>query len=390
MNSTIDYDVIIIGGGLVGAAAALALSHAGLRLALVEAAPAAPLPGSGWDTRIYAISPGNARFLDDLGIWHTQDQQRIAPIESMQIWGDAGSQLVFDAYDANVPALGYIVEGRQLQHALWTRLQSLPDIALLCPAQCVQLTWEPERVSLALADSRVSSAQLVVGADGGTSWTRAQAGIGVETDDYRQMGVVANFTTELPHRDTARQWFINGSILAWLPLPGNRISMVWSTATAHAQQLLGMSADALCATVAQAGGNRLGAIALETPAAAFPLRLQSAEVLAKPRLALIGDAAHLVHPLAGQGVNLGFHDVTALAQIMTERHRETDVGDYSLLRRYERSRKADIAAMQAVTHGLHGLFSSAWPGIAKLRNWGMDFTNRQQWLKQRLMAQAII
>lgn len=389
MSSSVDYDAIIIGGGLVGAAAALALSHAGLRLALVEAASPIPLPDSGWDSRIYAISPGNARFLDSLGVWHTQDQQRISPIESMHIWGDGGSQLVFDAYDANVPVLGYILESRQLQHTLWAKLQSLPNIALLCPAQCAELTWQQQHASLALADGRMLSARLIVGADGGTSWARAQAGIGVEIDDYRQMGVVANFTTELPHRNTARQWFINGSILAWLPLPGNRISMVWSTATAHAQQLLGMSADALCEVVAQAGGNQLGAMALEAPAAAFPLRLQSAEVLAKPRLALIGDAAHLVHPLAGQGVNLGFHDVAALARIMTERGVQADVGDYFLLRRYERSRKADIAAMQAVTHGLHGLFSSELPGVAKLRNWGMNFTNRQRWLKQRLMAQAI-
>ena len=385
-----DFDVIVIGGGLVGAATALALTRRGLKLALVEALPEPTMPqDESWDSRIYAISPGNMRFLDSLGAWKTQDLNRVAPIEAMRIWGDTHAELEFSAYEANVPALGYIAESRQMQSVLWTQMRQVRDIALFCPAHCVSLTWETSCARLALSDGTSLSAQLIVGADGGNSWVRTQAGIGVNTRDYGQMGVVANFATGVPPRNIARQWFRQDRILAWLPLPGNRMSMVWSTDPAHARKLLAMSPKELCA-IAEAGGNLLGPLSLITPAAAFPLRLQNAEVMVKPRLALVGDAAHLVHPLAGQGVNLGFHDVIGLAEVLSNRNAQTDVGDYALLRRYERARKMDISAMQITTTGLHALFGSDLPGVSRLRNLGMAFTNRQQWLKRRLMAHAMI
>jgi 2-octaprenylphenol hydroxylase len=386
-----DYDVIVIGGGLVGAATALALARSGLKLALIEASPEPSLPqDESWDSRIYAISPGNMRFLDSLGAWKTQGLSRITLIEAMRIWGDEHAELEFSAYEASVPALGYIVESRQVQQALWAQMRQVPEIALFSPAHCVSLTWETSCARLVLSDGTSLSARLIVGADGGNSWVRTQAGIGTRTRDYGQLGVVANFATEVPPRNIARQWFRNDGVLAWLPLPGNRMSMVWSTDPAHARELLAMSPEVLGAAVAEAGGNLLGPLSLITPAAAFPLRLQNAEVMVKPRLALVGDAAHLVHPLAGQGVNLGFHDVIDLAQVLSNRNAQADVGDYALLRRYERSRKMDISAMQITTTGLHALFGSDLPGVGRLRNLGMAFTNRQQWLKRRLMAHAMI
>ena len=391
MTQDQDFDVVVIGGGLVGAATALALARSGLKLALVEAAPSPELPqDDSWDSRIYAISPGNARFLSSLGAWDTQDMRRIAPIETMQIQGDGNAELELSADEASVSALGYIAESRQMQSALWAQLRNMPEIGLFCPTQCLSLTWENNCVRLALSDGGRLAARLIVGADGGNSWTRTEAGIGVNARDYGQMGVVANFSTGLPPRNVARQWFRKDGILAWLPLPGNRMSMVWSTDPAHARELLAMSAEALCAKVEEAGGSLLGPLTLLTSAAAFPLRLQNAEVMVKPRLALVGDAAHLVHPLAGQGVNLGFHDVIRLTEVLTSRGAQADVGDYALLRRYERSRRMDIASMQVMTTGLHALFGSDLPGAAPLRNWGMAFTNRQRWLKRRLIAHAMI
>jgi 2-octaprenylphenol hydroxylase len=386
-----EYDAIVIGGGLVGAATALALAQAGLRLALVEAGTVPVLPhDDSWDSRIYAISPGNVRFLASLGAWGRQDMSRIVPIEAMHIWGDAGAQLEFSADEASVPALGYIVESRLLQQALWAQVQDTPAITQYSSARCKRLDFNLKSVDLTLDDDTRLTAKLVIGADGGNSWARTQAGIATNTYDYEQMGVVANFETSLPARNIARQWFRQDGILAWLPLPENRISIVWSTGHAHANELTSMPADILCETVADAGGHLLGDLRLITTPAAFPLRMLNAEVMAKPRLALVGDAGHLVHPLAGQGVNLGFHDAIALAEVLRNRGAEPDVGDYALLRRYERARKLDIAGMQAMTAGLHALFGSELPGIGRLRNMGMAFTNSQQWLKRRLMAHAMI
>jgi 2-octaprenylphenol hydroxylase len=391
MSGEREFDVVVIGGGLVGTAAALALAKTGLRVALVEASPVPGLPqDASWDSRIYAISPGNVRFLDSLGAWGRQDLTRVAPIEAMHIRGDDDGQLEFSADEASVPALGYIAESRSMQNALWMQVQESPEITQCTAAQCRQLDFEPDHAILTLADGGKLKARLVVGADGGNSWSRLQAGIGTNTYDYDQMGVVANFETTFPPRNIARQWFRGDGILAWLPLPGNRMSMVWSTAHQHARELLAMPSELLCEKVARAGGHLLGDLQLATPPAAFPLRSQSAEVLAKPRLVLVGDAGHLVHPMAGQGVNLGFHDVIKLAETLRKRGAQADVGDYGLLRRYERARKLDIGAMQAMTTGLHALFESGLPGAGRLRNMGMTFTNGQQWLKRRLMAHAMI
>jgi ubiquinone biosynthesis UbiH/UbiF/VisC/COQ6 family hydroxylase len=385
------YDVIVVGGGLVGAGLALALGQGGMQVALVEQATPLALPDDqSWDARIYAITPGNMRFLQKLGVWDVLDAARVAPIHAMSIWGDDDkAYLEFDAYEAGVPELGFIAESRLVLDGLWRALKQCDNINVVCPAKCKALELQPEVASLKLEGGQELQAALVVGADGSNSWIRQQAGISVNTMPYDQLGIVANFETEKPHGNIARQWFLPDGILAWLPLPGNRISIVWSAFSARAQSIMALEPDAFCQAVAEAGHHVLGALRLITPPAAFPLRLQRNESMIAPRLALVGDAAHQVHPLSGQGVNLGFRDAQQLAATLLDRGLR-DVGDLMLLRRYERARKADILSMQAVTTVLQKLFNREDVYLAKLRNTGLALTNHISPIKRQLMAHAIL
>lgn len=383
-------DVIVVGGGLVGASCALALAQQGLQVSLLDS----KMPSThnavkqNWDSRIYAISPGNAAWLQTLGVWNTLDHERVCAIENMHIWADANDEpLEFKSYEANATDLGFIVENRQLQESLWLALEKA-GVNLLTGLECTALNVGRDQATLEIADGRCFTSKLVVAADGGNSWLRGQASIPVQSHDYEQLGVVANFETELPHRHIARQWFREDGVLAWLPLPGKRISMVWSTANDKARHMLGLDAEALAAEVAEAGAHLLGSLTTITAAVAFPLSMQTAYQLVQPRLVLVGDAAHLIHPLAGQGVNLGFRDVIALTDTLAQRSVYQDIGDVILLRHYERARKADMLAMRYLTHGMHALFNNQYGMIKQVRNWGLSVTNRRSALKKYLIKQA--
>lgn len=395
-----NFDVVIIGGGLVGASLAAALKHSGLSLALVESQPAPVLAdvqassggqalANDWDSRIYAISPGSRSFLERSGAWALLDPKRIAAVEAMRVFGDEGAKLEFSAYQMGAPELACILENRALQHALWQVLQGQDNIALLHPARCASLTFTADAAELTLEDGRKLSAKLVVGADGRDSWVRNQAGISAAPVDYQQHGVVANFITELPHRGIAHQWFQSDGILALLPLPDNRVSMVWSVSPDKAQALLALPHEALCARVADAAQHTLGDLQVITPPAAFPLRLLTLPHISAPRVALIGDAAHNMHPLAGQGVNTGFRDARQLAQILLERGAQPDCGATQLLRAYERKRKEDIYTMQATTYGLKHLFNNDDPILRRLRNIGLSATDLLTPVKKLLMQHAL-
>ena len=386
------FDVVIIGGGLVGASLAAALKHSGLSLALVESHPA-PVLSDGqapdWDSRIYAISPGSRSFLEQSGAWSLLDASRIAAVEAMRVFGDTGAELEFSAYQMGVAELACILENRALQHALWEVLQQQENLTLFHPARCAALKFADDAATLTLEDGRALDAKLVVGADGRDSWVRNQAGISAAPLDYQQHGVVANFSCELPHRGIAYQWFQPDGILALLPLPGNRVSMVWSVSLEKSARLLAMSHEELCVKAVAASRQALGNLQLITPPAAFPLRLLVLPQISAPRVALIGDAAHNMHPLAGQGVNTGFRDARQLAQILLERGAQHDCGDAQLLRRYERKRKEDIYAMQATTYGLKHLFNNDVPLLRSLRNLGLNVTNHIVPLKKLLMQHAL-
>ena len=388
MQNSAHFDVVIVGGGLVGASFAAALARSGLTLALVESQPA-PAPDPAWDSRIYAISPGSRRFLEQSGAWDLLDPQRIAAVEQMRVFGDSGAKIEFSAYQMGVPELACILENRALHIALWEILAQQDNLTLLHPSRCKILGVESDNATLTLEDDRCLTANLIVGADGRDSWVRQQTGLSAAPRDYEQHGVVANFSCTIPHRGIAHQWFQSNGILALLPLTGERVSMVWSVSPEQAALLRALPHAEFCAQVATASHHTLGELAVITPAASFPLRSLTLPHISAPRVALIGDAAHNMHPLAGQGVNTGFRDAQQLARLIVDRGAQSDVGNAQLLRRFDRKRREDILSMQATTCGLKQLFNNENPLLRTLRNSGLSIVNRLTPLKKSLMRHAL-
>ncbi len=382
------FDVLIIGGGLVGASLAAALRLSGLSVALVESQPIS-VSQHGWDNRIYAISPGSAAFLTECGAWQGLDMSRVQQVEAMRVFGDGDAQLDFGAYQLGAPELAFILENRLLQQALWQVLQQQDNLTLFHPARCASIEFHDDAARIQLEDGRTLNAKLVVGADGSDSWVRQQAGIIEFPTFYQQHGVVANFTVEKPHRSTAFQWFHPDDILALLPLPQQHVSMVWSVSPDKSATLLKLPHQELCDQVAASSMHTLGALQMITPPASFPLRLLKLSQITKPRLALVGDAAHNVHPLAGQGVNLGFRDAHQLAQILQQRGAQQDCGNIRLLRRYERARQEDVFSMQITTDILKKLFTNSNPLLRTVRNFGLAATNRFTPVKKFLARHAL-
>ncbi len=382
------YDVVIIGGGLVGASLAAALADSGLELALIDRQPI-PKADPAWDSRIYAISPGSRRFLEQCGAWGLLDTQRIAAVEEMRVFGDADAEIKFSAYQMGVSELACILENRALHIALWQVLATQDNLTILDTQHCNDLKFDAQLGTLILADGRHITASLVVGADGRDSWVRRQAGLSAAPAEYEQHGVVANFTCTIPHRGIAHQWFQQDGILALLPLPGDRLSMVWSVSPERAAELKALTPEMLSKQVAAAAHHTLGDLAVITPAASFPLRLLTLDHISAPRVALVGDAAHNMHPLAGQGVNTGFRDARQLADCLLQRGAQKDVGDAQLLRRYDRKRREDIATMQSTTYGLKHLFNNENGVLRGLRNSGLSMVNQLTPLKKLLMRHAL-
>jgi len=382
------FDIVILGGGLNGAALASALRNGPHSVALVEPRPpASPGPDSLWDSRIYAYSPGNVDWLRNLGAWCAP--VRAQAVYAMKIHGDDGGRLTFDAIDAGLPELAWIAENGRLQAALWQSLAWHPNVHIIQePASAV--TWggaSNPRHQLHLQDGQVLTTDLLIGADGAHSWLRGQAGIGCDEEDYKHIGVVANFETEKPHRGSAFQWFRPDGVLAWLPLPGNRISMVWSTPPEHAAELRALAPEELARRATAAGAGTLGNLRCITPAAGFPLKRRRAHEWVRPGLALIGDAAHTVHPLAGQGVNLGFRDSRLLAEVLASGGNPGEIGR---LTAYAARRMEDVAAMQFTTGSLKKLFARDDSLTRALRNWGMSLANHIHPINQALTRHAVL
>tara|TARA_Y100001936_G_scaffold244586_1_gene285201 strand:- start:14012 stop:15181 length:1170 start_codon:yes stop_codon:yes gene_type:complete len=386
------FDVVIIGGGIIGSSLALSLKNSGLNIALIESRPPSVFPdNNSWDNRIYAISPSSASFLESINVWPVIDKNRITPVYNMEIFGDDNSaRLDFSAYDIGIPELAFIVENRQLQKAAWNELKKQnTKLEVFCPMQCTSIEWTEAQTNIHLSDGNLLQTSLVIGADGVNSWVRNKAEIEVTQNSYQQNAIVANFNSDLSHQHIARQWFRRDGVLALLPLPNKTVSMVWSANENQAIRISKLSDEDLCQQVEEASNNTLGNLELITKPVSFPLNFVHVKNLIKPRLALIGDAAHGIHPLAGQGVNLGLRDVRELVSIISGWKGKEDCGDYMLLRRYERARKEDILTMEFTTDSLQKLFNNKNLTISRLRNLGLRITNKLPLLKKHLMQNAL-
>jgi 2-octaprenylphenol hydroxylase len=385
-----NYDILIVGGGMVGSLLACALGGADFKVAVLEHQPPAAPPEGGFDVRVSAITLASVAIFQAVGAWAAM-QARAAPVREMRIVDATGSGSIhFDAAEIGEPCLAYIIENRVIQTALVERLHRFTNIHWVCPAEIADFDIKHDGSTVTLTDGRALGARLIVGADGADSATRRAAGIDSQRLRLDQKGIVATVRTERPHAETARQRFLPTGPLAFLPLAEpHTCSIVWSADNALADELLALDDAAFLARLQATFGDDLGKIESLGPRAAFPLALSHARHYTADGLALIGDAAHTVHPLAGQGVNLGFLDAAALAEVLLDaRAKKRDIGAHAVLRRYERWRKADNLSMVAVTGGFKYLFGNDLPIVRDLRNLGLDLTDAATPVKNRIIRRA--
>ncbi len=390
MKST--YDVVIVGGGMVGAALGCALGGSGLKVAVLEQqAPVAGSAAGEYDQRVSAITLASRALFENIGAWAGIEARRHAPVRAMEVQEANGAGAIrFDAAEIGEPELSYIIENRVIQAALFERLQQFTNIQVLCPVSIAGLDMTATGATARLADGRELACALVVGADGAQSKVRETAGLTVSAHDLTQQAIVATVRTGLTHGGTARQVFLPSGPLAFLPLPdAHHSSIVWSADNARADALKNLNDEAFRAELSAAFGACLGEIVEVGPRAAIPLVIRAAPHYVAERVALVGDAAHTVHPLAGQGVNLGFLDAGTLADVLlAARRKGSDIGSLPVLRRYERARKAGNLAMQTATGAFRYLFSGRTPGIARLAGAGLSAVDRLPPLKHAFMRYA--
>ncbi len=396
-------DVVVVGGGITGKACALGLAQLGLQT--IEIAPDlgenVPSPqGAQWGQRIYAFSPSTQKLLAHLQIWDAIDHSRLQAVRDMRIYGDRGEkndQLHLSAFEAGTPQLAWIGESNLIEHTIdqasrfQNKLERVNDVV-------EKIQVDADGSTLHLKNGGGIRAQLVIAADGANSAIRNELGISASEESYSQSAVVANWLCDYPHLETAFQWFLpGGDIVAMLPLPGKQVSMVWSTSPEHAADLLKLNQaqwlDQFSSIANGAIAKQLGMLTLNSAPASFPLRKIRAKRFigpdASPKVVLIGDAAHVMHPLAGQGLNLGLRDVAVLLNILGKRESFRSPSDFVLLRRYERQRQGDTSALLWVTDKLKKLFSASSSTERQLRNWGLGLVNKSHFIKQRLIERAL-
>lgn len=400
-----DFDVIVVGGGIAGAALARALSGGDLRVALLEAGdlatggPLAPAEAAGpgdFDPRVSAITPASQALLERLGAWDALERSRLCPYRGMEVWdADGTGRISFDAAEVDAPVLGHIIENRFITAALLEALDRRPGLSLFAGARLADLDLsDPGCVVLQTESGDRLAARLLVAADGALSPVRKLAGFRTREWDYGHKALVATVATERPHQACAYQRFLATGPLAFLPLPESDgrhyCSIVWSAEDARADELAGFDDDSFCETLGAALEYRLGRVIDSSDRFCFPLRQRHAVDYVRHRVALVGDAAHTIHPLAGQGINLGLKDVEALsAELLAAVGRGGDPGDLETLGRYQRRRKGENLLMMAAMDGFKRLFGERRLPLRWLRNQGMQWVARSGPLKHRLMRHAM-
>ncbi|MDX8380649.1 MAG: FAD-dependent monooxygenase [Ghiorsea sp.] len=382
-------DLIIVGGGMVGLMLGAALRHSGLHIVIVEQSEYQPTLSMGLDCRVSAIVQGNINILKSVGVWrHLMDEANV--MTSMKIWnGQEQGGIRFESAEIKESKLGALVENAAFIRALHKVLAESVDVELLCPETVSSVVWRKDDVLVTLETGRVFSTLLVVGADGGRSWLRKQADIDVFSRDYKQKGIVATVKPRFSHQNTAAQRFLDTGPLALLPMKDGLCSIVWSASDDRADELLHLSDEDFKHELNLEVGGVFGGIIEVGQRAAFPLHAQLARHVVRSRLALIGDAAHAIHPLAGLGVNLGLRDAMVLAQeIVDARKFEEDWGDMAVLSRYRKLRMPDVLTTMASMEALHQTFKVQWPAWIRLRGLGMKTLSNAGVVKQLLMKNS--
>lgn len=394
--ATLHTDVVIVGAGLVGLATAIGLSQLGKQVVVVDANPPLQMPEhwisdmQQWDTRIYALTNRTIAWLNKIGVWSWVPQSRVTPINAMHLWSPiqhhADPDLRLTSEEAYLADLGCIIESRSLMFACWQRLHE-QGVTLITDVQPHALQQSGHKVQLSLADCRIE-AQLLIGADGANSWVREQCRIDTELVDFAQTALVTNFDADVDHGGIARQWFGVHETMALLPMPCNQVSLVWAMSHIQAEVKQEWSPQMLADEVSKRSRNVLGRLSPHGQIMTFVLKQNTAKQMVMSNVMLIGDAAHQIHPMAGQGVNLGFQDAEALCAHVQRMPKQKPLGDLVFLQQITRRRKMDVLKMHGLTRGLDALFARPEALIAHTALLGLRGLEKSAMLKKWMIRTA--
>jgi 2-octaprenyl-3-methyl-6-methoxy-1,4-benzoquinol hydroxylase len=386
-----NFDVVIVGGGMVGAAVACSLGGSPLKVAVIESTLPEPFsPDQPHDLRVSALSIASKNILETVGAWDGVVKRRLCPFRRMRVWETAGDT-EFCSDDIDYPELGYIVENRVTQLALLERLQDFANVELICPAAINKINYSAGKpTALELGCGRVLSAKVLVAADGGQSRIRQTVGLGVTSWDYQQHALVIYIETDYGQQDITWQRFVPSGPQAFLPLTGHYGSVVWYNSPDQVSRLKALSDEDLLRELTKTFPDCLGKVNAILGTASFPLKRQHAQSYVKPGVALVGDAAHMINPLAGQGVNIGLLDAAALAEVLIDANKNgLDISDVAVLRRYEKMRRNENLKMMTVMDVFYRVFSNRVLPVKFLRNLGLGLAERILPAKNKVMRNAM-